>query len=195
MNDLIYRKDKDLDPHIIYCWEKALSAYPELWNNRLYLHSRNLRDMTMRAQPVVNALFFFKKWRRYRVDVQGYTQVNETISLRELPEAVLVGWFAHELGHVMDYLPRSGWNLAAFGIQYWYSPTFTIGAERKADLIAIEHGFAEEITATKRFLLEESSIPNTYKDRLEKYYMSIEEVERVVMKKQESEVHRDRIFG
>jgi hypothetical protein len=70
----------------------------------------------------------------------------------------------------------SGWAIG-------YSPTFRLGAERKADLFAIEHGFAEEINATKRFLLEDSNIPNSYKERLSKYYMTVEEVERIVLKR------------
>ena len=184
------------DPYVLDCFFEALSAYPALQKQPLCLRMHPLQDMTMRAQPVVNLHFFSRRKRAYRIDVQHTTRVNRHIVLEDLDRDVLVGWFAHELGHVRDYYHRSGLNLIFFGLGYWLLPTFRIGAERKADLYAIEHGFATEINATKRFLLEESDIPNSYKDRLNRYYMSIEEVERVVLERTDGKHHwRDRVLG
>ncbi|HKK77741.1 MAG TPA: hypothetical protein VJ953_21865 [Saprospiraceae bacterium] len=151
--------------------------------------------MTMRAQPKVNWRFFSRKRRSYQIDIQSSTRINESVNVSDLPEDVLVGWFAHELGHVMDYLNRSWPNMLRFGLGYLLFPTFRIGAERKADIYAIEYGFAKEIMATKLFLLNESSIPNSYKDRLTRYYLTPEEVEMMVYNKEEGTVFRDRPFS
>jgi hypothetical protein len=184
----------ELPDFILSCFEKALASYPELQGGRVRLHQMSLRNMTMRAQPVVNSSFFNKYRRQYRIDMQQHTTSLHHINLTRLKEDVLVGWFAHELGHVMDYLDRPWWDLIRFGLGYWLFPTFRLGAERKADLFAIEHGFAEEINATKRFLLEDSNIPNSYKERLSKYYMTVEEVERIVLKRSSSRNYRDRVI-
>lgn len=186
----------DFNPYVLDCFFEALEGYPNLQKQPLRLRMHAMKDMTMRAQPVVNRNFFSRRKRAYRIDVQHTTRVNRHIVLEDLDRQVLVGWFAHELGHIRDYYSRSGLNLILFGLGYWLLSTFRIGAERKADLYAIEHGFATEINVTKRFLLEESDIPNSYKDRLNRYYMTIEEVERVVLERTEGKHHwRDRVFG
>lgn len=187
--------DDQIDSFVQQCFAKAWEGYPPLHSHAIWLHRLHLKDMTMRAQPRVTWHFFSRKRRRYRVDIQDHTRINEAINVSSLPEDVLIGWFAHELGHIMDYLHRSWSNMLRFGLGYLFFPTFRIGAERKADIYAIEYGFAKEITATKLFLLEESSIPNSYKDRLTRYYLTPEEVEIMVEKKEEGTVFRDRPFN
>jgi len=186
--------DPDINQFVQNCFQEALAGYAPLHDHSIHLRRKYLKDMTMRAQPVINGAFFRKDSRAYRVDIQDHTRINESVRVPDLPERVLVGWFAHELGHVMDYHHRSWSNLMKFGLGYWLFPTFRVGAERKADLYAIEYGFAEAIMATKQFLLEESSIPNRYKDRLTRYYMTPEEVEIVVKKQESGTVFRDRII-
>jgi len=186
--------DSDINQFVRDSFAEALSGYPPLQEHPIYLRRKYLKDMTMRAQPVIDNRFFRKDSRAYRVDIQDHTRINESVYVPDLPRQVLVGWFAHELGHVMDYHERSWSNMIKFGLGYWLFPTFRIGAERKADLYAIEYGFAEAITATKQFLLRESSIPNSYKDRLTRYYMTPEEVEIMVKKRASGTVFRDRII-
>ena len=186
--------DPDINTFVQDCFAEALGGYAPLREHHIHLRRKHLKDMTMRAQPVVNAAFFRKDKRAYRVDIQDHTRINESVQVPDLPRRVLVGWFAHELGHIMDYHHRSWPNMIKFGLGYWLFPTFRVGAERKADLYAIEYGFAEAITATKQFLLEESSIPNSYKDRLIRYYMTPEEVEIMVEKRESGTIFRDRII-
>jgi hypothetical protein len=186
--------DPDINQFVQDCFEEALAGYSPLHDHTIHLRRKYLKDMTMRAQPMVNGGFFRKSARAYRVDIQDHTRINESVRVPDLPQRVLVGWFAHELGHVMDYHQRSWSNLIKFGLGYLLFPTFRVGAERKADLYAIEYGFAEAITATKEFLLTESSIPNSYKNRLTRYYMTPEEVEIMVKKRESGTIFRDRII-
>jgi hypothetical protein len=41
-----------------------------------------------------------------------------------VPYNVIVGWLAHELGHVLDYKDRSSINLMWFGVMYYFSHDF-----------------------------------------------------------------------
>lgn len=162
--------------HIQKCFLAALNNYPRLKSHDLQLIQRPIPETTMRAQPIFNAAFWNPSKRAYKVEISNHTKLESFIKIAELPANVLIGWFAHELGHVMDYLDRSGWNLIRFGLGYYFFPTFRMGAERKADLYAIQANFAKEIIETKTFILEHYEMPNVYKDRIRKYYMSPQEV-------------------
>lgn len=137
----------------------------------------------MRAQPVVNRSFWSKSKRKYRVDISPDCKVSPSLSSKDLPEDVLEGWFAHELGHIMDYKDRGAIGLIGFGIMYSLFTFYRVGAERMADIYAIEFGFASRILATKKFILNHSDLSNKYKQQIENYYMSPGEVELFLEKK------------
>lgn len=130
----------------------------------------------MNARPIFNRYFFNKKNRAYLIGVSPIIKVDEHTRIEDVPEKPLVGWFVHELGHIMDYLDRSGWNLIKFGLSYIISGTFRMGAERKADVYAIGQGCSDYILATKKYILEHSNLSNRYKTRIERYYMSLDEL-------------------
>lgn len=158
------------------CFKKAVAGFKTLENNTIILSQKSTPKTNMRAQPVLNAHIFNKQKRTYKIEMSNHPNFAQYLKIAELPEIVLVGWFAHELGHVMDYFHRGVTNMIQFGLGYWLFPNFRIGAERKADLYAIENGFAKEILATKKFILDHSSLPAIYKKKIEKYYMSPDEV-------------------
>ena len=171
---------------------KTMHSFPVLKKRKVTLARRPLRHTTMQAQPIVDQNFFSNDRRRFRIDINDHTRVNRNIKVHELPEEVLTGWFAHEMGHLMDYLERGAFNLMGFGIGYLYFEYFRIGAERMADIFAIDHGFGAQIRATKKFILEESKLPDEYKSRIERFYMSPEEVELLLGKEPEEEICMDR---
>jgi hypothetical protein len=168
---------KNIDEKFVQdCFEKALLGFPPLAEQGITLLQKSVAQTNMRAQPIIDFQIFSRKHRRYKIEISNHPNFAEYLSLNDLPEDVLVGWFAHELGHVMDYLHRSVWGMIKFGLGYWLVPTFRIGAERKADIFAIQQGFAKEVMATKKYILEHSDLPNRYKQKIEKYYLSPEEV-------------------
>jgi len=158
------------------CFLKVHQVYKELHNNKIYLRRRALEKTNMQAQPVINRFFWNKKKRHYHITISNDIELEQYFKIKELPEDVLIGWLAHEMGHLMDYAGRSGWSLLKFGLGYLLFPTHRIGTERRADVFAIEKGFSEYLVATKKFILEHSKLPNTYKERIERYYLSVEEV-------------------
>lgn len=162
--------------HIKACFLKAYQAYPELHRHRILVRQRKMSKTTMNAQPLMNWQFFRPTKRQYIVNLTDNMHLEDRIAIYELPEEVLVGWFAHELGHICDYLHRGTLRMIQFGIGYLFLPTYRAGAERIADIFAVEHGFAEAIIATKKYILEHSSLSPAYKKRIELYYMSPDEV-------------------
>ena len=134
----------------------------------------------MRAQPVLNRRFFRRATRDYRVDFSSHLDILEHVRVRQLPKDVVVGWFAHELGHVVDYLKRPWMGMISFGLGYALWSRYMRAAERRADTIAVNHGYGKEIIATKNYLMMHSTLPEHYKKRLAKYYLSADEIEGLV---------------
>ncbi|MGB3545954.1 MAG: hypothetical protein WBA17_03220 [Saprospiraceae bacterium] len=172
-------------PFIRSCFEETLLGYPELAPHKLVLRQHSMPKHNMRAQPILNGSIFRRARRGFRLEISNHISFSEHIDMDELPRDVLVGWLAHELGHVKDYLTRSIGNMIAFGIAYATMPTFVTGAERRADLYAIEAGFARQIQATKKYILSHSTLPDSYKQKIERYYMSPDEVALLIEQQEE----------
>lgn len=155
---------------------RALQHFPTLQDRHIKVKMRDTGGSTMHARPRLNIHFFNRPKRQFIIGINPVIRVDEKTRIEEIPREVLVGWFAHELGHVMDYLNRSGWDLLRFGVLYKISENFRIGAERKADLFAMENGCASYIMETKKFIIEHSDLSNVYKAQIERYYISPEEL-------------------
>ena len=163
-----------ISPFVQTCFLTALGAFPALEQHPIQLRMLPLGKTTMQAQPMLNWNLWNLQRRGYYVDINS--QISLALPLRpdELPEKVLVGWFAHELGHVMDYRQRGLFNLIFLGLGYILSSRIRKQVEQQADLQALAAGMGEEVLATKRFLLNHRDLPETYKRRLGRYYLSEE---------------------
>lgn len=172
----------DTDPKIrqafLYTWQ----GFGALHQHAVYLIAKDLKGVTMRAQPIIDTNFFFPSKRAYKIEFQPGFILDNSLKLNQLPYEVLVGWMAHEFGHLMDYVYRSWYDLAKIGFGYATFPIYRSGMERRADLLAIDCGYGDYIIKTKNYLLESSNIPMTYKVRLDKYYMTLEEVQAIIQK-------------
>jgi len=174
-------------PHIKACFLKALEAFTPLHSHSFVVMQIPKLGYTMRAQPLLDFRILSKKRRAYKIDVNDRLSLEDVTKLEDLPEQVLVGWFAHELGHILDYQQRSALGMLWFGICYLIFPTYRLGAERRADLYAIAQGMADHLLVTKKYILHHSNLPAKYLQRIEKYYMSIEEVDLIVAASQAQE--------
>lgn len=155
---------------------KVVSRYPSLKNYKIILKQQKIKSSTMQAQPVVGFKSLFHGIKRYRIKLAMYVRDSDEILVSSLPENVLVGWFAHELGHVVDYQPYTSWQMIKYGVKYVMSRKFRKTAEYSADYIAIANGFHEEIIEAKRYILENDFVNEEYKAKIQEYYMSIEDV-------------------
>lgn len=158
-------------------FQKALQAFDDLHDYPIILKQKRVKSSTMQAQPIISLRSLWSGVKKYHISLGVYVSSSDTLKVADVPEEVLTGWFAHELGHLVDYLHHSNFNMIVYGLKYMISDSFKMKAEHEADYIAIKNGFKEEIIATKKWLLTHQMIDEKYKNHLHKYYLSIEQVE------------------
>jgi hypothetical protein len=104
----------------------------------------------------------------------------------------MIGWIGHELGHIMDYESRTNKGMVAFGYNYLRSGTYVKKVEVIADTYAVNHGLGRYIIATKRFILDNAELPQAYKDKIARLYLSPDDIVEQVRKLEERKL-RDQI--
>ncbi len=171
-------KFTDLDNQKIQrCFLEVLKKYDDLNDQKFIVVQKKIAGSTMQAQPIIKLSRLFSNKRKYKVKVATYVRDSENIRVADLPEEVLKGWFAHELGHVVDYEPFSNFQMIGFGLKYLFSSEYKRKVEYSADYRAIERGFTEEILASKRFILEQDLVSEKYIEKISKFYLPIKIVE------------------
>ncbi len=161
--------------YIVSVFNEVLAKFPALEYSSVHLVHGALKGATMNARPVISDLFKPQN-RRYQVIVAKHVRDSGSMRVADLPKEVLKGWFAHELGHIMDYRNQSSLQMVLFGLKYLASDSFRRQAEHVADQYAIRYGFHSEIISAKEFILENELLTPAYKDKISKYYMSIDQV-------------------
>jgi hypothetical protein len=153
---------------------EAWQAYPELHRTLVRIHFRQVKKATMQARPRWDVLLRGGKKRSYEIRIRTRWHFSPGTPLEDFPHEVLVGWFAHEMGHIMDYRRRNSFSMLRFVVGYLFSSAYRRQAEHTADCFAIEHGLGPAILATKTYLLEQAGLPFRYRRRLEQHYLSPE---------------------
>ncbi len=166
-----------VEPRTKQIFKDVLKSYPELQNHKIILEGRRLRLATMLAQPVIGFRNIFSKKKRFKIFMSLHVIQSKDVEVEQLPDDILKGWFAHELGHLVDYLPYSNFQMLIFGLKYYFNPAFKKKAEYAADEEAVKHGFGSELIKMKRFIFDNDLIFENYKARLRKFYPSIEIIE------------------
>lgn len=158
--------------------ETALRFYPELEDTQIeFRFKKNIKKSTMQARPTFWSLFKSRKNRKYLVLISRKFKISgKQFRTEDIEDEILIGWFGHELGHIMDYRHRSGLSMVWFGIKYTFSDKYIKEVERSADTFAVAAGMGEYILKTKRFILNKADIAEHYKDRIKKYYLSPTEI-------------------
>ncbi len=162
--------------------QKALAFYPELNNVAVAFEFKTkIKKSTMQAQPRFGSLFKSRAKRSYVIMISERIKIADSVyKTADVPEAVMIGWLGHELGHVMDYQRMTNLQLIWFGVKYLLFDNHIIEAERAADTFAVAHGMANYILETKNFILNNADIDSSYKLRIQKYYLSPEEIMELV---------------
>jgi hypothetical protein len=155
---------------------KVLERFEVLHSYDITLTRKRLETTTMQAQPVFSFASLFRGVRSYEIKLSKYVKDSNDILVADLPEEVLAGWFAHELGHLVDYEDYNEPEMLWYGLRYFFDDDFKRKTEHKADMIAINSGFDEEIIASKEYILGNDFLSSKYQAQIKKYYMSIEDV-------------------
>ena len=175
----------------------ALSFYPELNDTAIdFVFKANIKSSVMQAQPVFVSLLKQRKHRRYRINISHHFRlVKSKTPILSIPDDVMIGWIGHELGHILDYESKSSIELAAFGYKYFFHDSFVKHAEMVADSLAVERGMGNFIVATKRFILDHAELPQAYKDKIARLYLSpdviVEQVKKLEEKRLEKKLQQD----
>ncbi|MEM6628044.1 MAG: hypothetical protein AAF694_00150 [Bacteroidota bacterium] len=172
---------KKLVPEELKCAaEEALSAFPELQNTPIYFLYRPIRTATMQARPWLDILFRRRSRRSYVILIKKRADFSPDIPIHQLPHEVLVGWFAHELGHIMDFKRRNLFSMLRFLFGYLYDPTYRTQAEKTADFFAIQRGMGKHIVSKRSFLSKHHGLSQAYRERLRRHYLSPEDAQEFV---------------
>lgn len=157
---------------------QTLAYFPELkYTTIQFKYADNMGHTVMQAQPAIQP-FNCKENRGYVVRMRReYKQHSELLAIHELPEAVLMGWLGHELGHIMDYLDRSNFAMLGFGSGYLISEKLMRRAEDRADTYAVKHGLGEYLITTRKFILRSTGMPEQYVQKISRFYHSPEALE------------------
>jgi hypothetical protein len=163
----------------------ALSYFPQLENTKItFKFKSDIKKSTMQAQPDFKSLLRSKSKRKYYILISEKFKISgEEFKTVDVPSDVMTGWLGHELGHLLDYQNRSSFNLIWFGIRYLYLEKHIVEAERAADTFAVNQGMEEYILETKNFILNHADIDENYKKRIQRYYLSPEEIMEIVQER------------
>jgi len=159
--------------------ESALSFYPDLEDVSIHFRWGIFTQHSfMLAQPVISTLFREKSKRKYQIIMRKrFFLKNKQFPHGRIPSDVMIGWLGHELGHVADYKDRTSWNLAWFGVFYYFSKRFLMKAEIAADRNAVKRGLIRELVVSKEFGRNPKYFPRYYIKKLNSLYPSVEDVE------------------
>lgn len=188
---LLFGQNKQIPAVIEKNVLKALSFYPELKNTTIsFIFKKNIKTSVMQAQPVFTTLLGKRKNRRYRINISKHFKlIHSEMPIEQIPDTVMIGWIGHELGHIVDYEGRSNAQMISFGYRYYFYPAYVKQAEMVADSFAVERGMGNYIVATKRFILDNAELPQAYKDKIRRLYLSpdviVEQVKKLEEKKQQ----------
>ncbi|GAB3797417.1 hypothetical protein GCM10028819_16560 [Spirosoma humi] len=168
----------------------ALSFYPELADTTIhFVFKQSIKSSVMQAQPVFSSLLASRKQRAYRINISALFKLTHTaIPIHQLPDAIMIGWIGHELGHIMDYESRTNLDMVGFGLGYLFSAAYVKKVERIADTYAVQHGLGSYLIETKRFILDHAELPQAYKDKIARLYVSPEEITDQVRKLEEQKL-------
>ncbi|TRZ44311.1 hypothetical protein [Robertkochia solimangrovi] len=177
-------KEKDIPDSIRKQVVFTLKHFPDLVNTPItFRFKENLTRSFMQAQPDLKSIFSTVKNRSYTIYIsKNFNIEGSPFSIEDLPENVLIGWIAHELGHIIDYKDRSTLDLFWFGFKYVTMGKHLREAERQADLFAIKNGMGDYIVQTKNFILNNSSLSERYKERIKRLYLSPEDIMQLLEK-------------
>lgn len=145
-------------------FEKAKKRYPKIQDLDITLRLSKSLFFTMRA--FVKPSSFFTKKRKYIVCVN----LAQKDILPKLSEEDLVGWFAHEIAHIIDYKTMSDPKLLRFYFLYLFSIRFRFSVEKRINAYVYNNGFAKELFCLWKKFLAMDGVNKRYKNYIIRNY-------------------------
>jgi hypothetical protein len=152
----------------------ARAFFPEMDGTRIHLLEKKMKNYTMLSQPWIN-LTREKENREYVIFVSEEF-IRNSDTYQNLTPQVLIGWFGHEISHILDYRDCSNFGMLLYGLKYIILSSEKRKSEYLADSLTIAHGLGYELLESVEFCLNYISISQSYKKKIMKYYLSPESI-------------------
>lgn len=174
--------NKSIPAELVQVILKTLAHYPELDTVAIeFVINDKMHNSFMQAQPIPIGLIRKRKYRKYKIQLMSSLMIGDSIiPTHLLPEDALMGWFGHEIGHIVDYENMDNIEIMIFGLRYLFSKNYVIRTEKRVDLIAIAHGLGKENIAWKEYVLGQPLLPKAYLDKIKQIYMPPSKVEEIL---------------
>lgn len=156
----------------------ALSHYPELKNSKIIFQFGSPLS-TMVSRPKLKSIFRSGYQREYRIIIRKQGSSNSGFEWNELSFNSLIGWIAHELGHIVHYTHKTSGGVLFTGIKYAF-PGYRRRMERFTDNLVIQHDLGYSLLEGTDYCINYSNAKPHYKKYLEKYYLSPKEIKEAI---------------
>ena len=159
---------------MVVAFLKALTFYPELCDKKIRLKYGRI-STSMAAYPQIISVFRKRDNRTYKVVLTK----NPQQLIYDAPFDACVGVMGHELAHVLDYIDKTGFQLAWTGVRY-LGKNYRRNMERRTDMVTIERGLGWQIYSFKYFVAHEADISEKYRKYKLDMYMKPEEIFEII---------------
>jgi hypothetical protein len=157
---------------------KVLEKFPEFNSVCIFVKKIPFYGIqhTLRSYAPLLSLANPKRRRVYPIVINSNSYTP--IFFENLTEEEKTGAMAHEFGHTLEYTRLSSVKIVRMTLLFLLSEKFVKKFEKRADMIAIERGFAKELLAFKKRIFKEENIKlSGYRSFI---YMGPEEVEKIL---------------
>ena len=176
-----YGINKTIPPEIELECLTALSYYPELKNTKIVFKFGSPMS-TMVSIPKLKSIFRSGNKREYQIIVRKPGTSNSGLEWSELSFNSLIGWIAHELGHIVHYSHKTSGGVLFTGIKYAF-PGYRRRMERFTDNLVIQHDLGNALFEGTDYCINYSNAKPHYKKYLQKYYLSPIEIKEAISDK------------
>src|SRR6188768_1798147 len=159
----------------------AISYYPQLKNVKIIFQFGSPLS-TMVSRPKLKSIFRSGNKREYQIIVRKSGTSKSGLEWNELSFNSLVGWIAHELGHIVHYSHKTSGGVLFTGIKYAF-PGYRRRMERFTDNLVIHHDLGYALFEGTDYCINHSNAKPHYKKYMEKYYLSPTEIKERISSK------------
>ena len=159
----------------------AISYYPELKDTRVIFKFGSPMS-TMVSRPKLRSIFRSGYEREYVITIRKTGTTKNGLEWGELSFNSLVGWIAHELGHITHYIHKTSTGVLFTGIKYVF-PGYRRRIERFTDNLVIQHDLGYALFEGTDYCINYSNAKPHYKKYLGKYYLSPIEIKEAISAK------------
>jgi len=159
----------------------ALSYYPELKNIKIIFQFGSPVS-TMVSRPKLKSILRSGNKREYQIIIRKPGISKNGLEWNELSFNSLIGWIAHELGHIVHYSHKTSGGVLFTGVKYGF-PGYRRRMERFTDNLVIQHDLGYALLEGTDYTINYSNAKPHYKNYMMKYYLSPIEINKSINEK------------